>query len=124
MRALPTSIYATPGVRAFGSLGLVPDANEYAGMTRACWATTPWKGTLHRNMLVWATSKLRKVGGADEVRRPFFITDLIYDHNYPDRVGVEGYWLCEGHEITLYHDTKRMRATATSPSCNDLSLIP
>ena len=109
MHDLPQSIFATPGVRAFGSLGVVPEGEEYAGLTRGKYCTTPWKEPLFPNTFVFATTKNRKLGGGAAVRRPFFVTDILYDSNYPDRVGVQGRWLCEGDEILLYHDVKRMK---------------
>ena len=111
MRDLPQSVFATPGVRAFGLQGVVPEGDDYAGLVRAKYCTTPWKEPLFPYTFVFATVKNRKCGGGTAVRRPFFATDILYDANFPDRVGVRGRWLCEGKECLLYHDVKRMKKT-------------
>ena len=109
MRDLPLSIFATPCVRAFGSHGVIPEGEEYAGLMRAKYCTTPWKEPLFPYTFVFATTKNRKLGGGTAVRLPYLVTDILYDENHPDRVGVRGRWLCEGEEVLIYHDVKRMK---------------
>ena len=109
MRDLPASIFATPGVRAHGCTGVLPDDDEYAGLHDAEWVSTPWGEPLRPLMFTFATTLNRAAGGGKPTRRPFFVTQLPYDPNYPDRVGVRGYWLTESSEVLLYHDVKRMR---------------
>ena len=109
MRDLPASIFATAGVRAHGSRGVLPEDDEYAGLDDAEWVSTPWGEPLRPLMFTFVTTCNRAVGGGKPVRRPFFVTQLPYDRNYPDRVGVRGYWLIEGTEALVYHDVKRMR---------------
>ena len=109
MRNLPASIFATPGVCAYGTIHVLDENDEYAGLHLAEYVTMPWEEVLRPSMFVFVTARNRAAGGGQTVRRPFFVTELPYDPVHPDRPGVRGFWLTEGFEVLNYHDTKRMR---------------
>ena len=88
----PLSYYATPGARAFGSLGIVPDdVDAYGGLTMAECALMPNGRILEPSTFTQAQYKNNKWGDETEVA-VFLVLAILYLEEKPDIVVIYGIW--------------------------------
>ena len=96
---LPSSIYATPGRRAYGFGDVLPDDDEYAGLHRAPLAATNLEEPCRPPLFGTAHTKLgSKMKGAS-VTELFFSTEIIHPPDNPERPAHRGLWAAQAEEV-------------------------
>ena len=106
----PLSYYATPGARAFGSLGIVPDdVDAYGGLTMAECALMPNGRILEPSTFTQAQYKNNKWGDETEVA-VFLVLAILYLEEKPDVVVIYGIWCNDkdgdNSNFSLFYDSK------------------
>ena len=102
--SLPISIYATPGVRAFGDAGRVPATDdECAGLQIAYVAHTAAMEKVTSPSFGFLTSQERAAGGGKASRAPFLLLAVLHVEARPDILMVVGVWLLDKDDLHVHY---------------------
>ena len=102
--SLPTSLFAAPGVRAFGDAGRVPaDDPEHAGLQIAYVARTAAMEAVRMPRFGFVTTINRKRGGGKAIRNAFLALRLVHVVDRPDMTAMIGLLLLDKDDLPLYY---------------------
>jgi hypothetical protein len=115
---LPSSIYSTPGMRAFGDAGCVPeDDPQVPGLQIAFVARSAIISKVRAPCFGFLTTRNR--GSSSPIRNAFLALRLVHMHDKPDIVAVEGVWLLDKGDFAEYYGDILRDMCATDPSTKE-----